>query len=315
MFITTPSRTIYTTRINHVITYITEHLEEELPLAVLAQQAYFSPYHFHRIFTALVGETPNVFVNRLRVERAAAMLMYPGARSITAIAFNCGFSSSAAFSRAFKQAFGVSPTEWRRRKDRKICKTDRKKWKDKFEPEIYIGSTLREEPHQQDVSRQWNVTITQMPRFHVAYVANLQGYRVDRIHAAWKQLKQWASARDLWTPETLEIGISLDDPEITSADKCRYYVCIPVPEAISGDQFVGVMDIPGGKYAVARFEGTQPELQAAYRALFSEWLPDSGYQPADRPCYEICRFAPADPLQDNLVMDIYLPIAPLSQTW
>jgi AraC family transcriptional regulator len=165
------------------------------------------------------------------------------------------------------------------------------------------------------MSSQWNVTITRMPRFHVAYVVNLQGYRVDKILAAWKQLRQWASARDLITLNIVELGVSLDDPEITPADKCRYYVCITVPETISGDQFVGIMDIPGGKYAVYRFEGTQPELQATYRALYAEWLPDSGYQPADSPCYEICRVAPENPLKENMVMEIYLPLVPLSQMW
>ncbi|GAK52721.1 transcriptional regulator, AraC family [Candidatus Moduliflexus flocculans] len=309
---TTSFRAAYATRIHRVITFITEHIDEELSLETLAKEAYFSPFHFHRIFTALVGETPNVFVNRLRVERAAWMLTHPGAKSITQIAFDCGFSSSAAFSRAFKQAFGVSPTEWRRSKDRKICKTDRKDWKDKFEAGNDIGLALRDEPQQQ--AHQWNVTITQMPRFHVAYVANLQGYRVEKIREAWQQLWQWASARDLWTAETLPIGISLDDPGITSADKCRYYVCIPVPEVVSGDQCVGVMDIAGGKYAVYRFEGTQPELHAAYHGLYSEWLPDSGFQLSDRPCYEICRFAPADPVKENMIMDIYLPVEPL-QMW
>jgi AraC family transcriptional regulator len=315
MFDPTASRNVYTTRIHHVITYITEHLAEELSLEVLARQAHFSPYHFHRIFTALVGETPNAFVNRLRVERAAWLLLRKRAYSVTEIALDCGFSSSAAFARAFKQAFGMSATAWRRSKDRKIRQRDRKEWKDKTAPERYRSLTLQQEPDPQAETHQLNVTVTRMPRFHVAYVANLQGYHVEKIMAAWKQLHQWASARDLITPETVGFGVSLDDPDITPVDKCRYYVCITVPDTISGDEFVGIMDIPGGKYAVYRFEGTQPELHVAYRRLYSEWLPDSGYQPANSPCYEICRRPSNDPLTEAMIMEIYIPIVPLSQMW
>ncbi len=315
MFNPTASRNVYTTRINHVITYITENLADELSLEVLAQQACFSPFHFHRIFTALVDETPNAFVNRLRVERAAWMLLHKRAYSITEIALDCGFSSSAAFSRAFKQSFGMSATEWRRSKDRKIHQTGRKEWKDTFEHLSYHRRVLQKEPDSQARVRQLNVTVTRMPGFHVAYAANLQGYRVEKIMAAWKHLWQWASARDLITPDTVELGISLDDPEITPVDKCRYYVCMTVPDTIAGDEFVGIMDIPGGKYAVYRFEGIQPELGVAYRRLYSEWLPDSGYQPAGSPCYEICRRSSPNPLTENMLMEIYIPIVPLSQMW
>jgi AraC family transcriptional regulator len=73
------------------------------------------------------------------------------------------------------------------------------------------------------------------------------------------------------------------------------------------------MDIPGGKFAMLRFEGTQPELQAVYRVLYAEWLPESGYQPADRPCYEICRRPAKDPMTEPMVMEIYIPVEPLSQ--
>ena len=315
MFNPSSSRRMYTSRINHVITYITDHLVEELPLEVLAKEACFSPYHFHRIFSALVGETPNVFVNRLRVERAAWMLLHKRACSVTDIALDCGFSSSAAFSRSFKRAYGISATEWRRRKDRKICKRDRKDWKDKIEPGSYTTLALREKTELHLGTRQWDVTIMQRPRYHVAYVANLQGYRVEHIHGAWKQLWQWASARDLISPETVAFGVSLDDPEITPVEKCRYYVCITVPETTASDQFVGLMDIPGGKYAMFRFEGTQPELQATYRALYAEWLPESGYQPADSPCYEICRRLAQNPMTEPMVMEIYLPVEPLSQMY
>ena len=311
MFNPKTSRNVYTSRINHVITYITGHLSEELNLEIMAKQAFFSPFHFHRIFSAMVGEPPGSFVNRLRVERAAWMLRHHTSLSVTHIALDCGFSSSAAFSRAFKSAFGISPTQWRRGQDRKICKTNRNQWKDGSESNGYLAPAISDTSGRNAGMSPMDVAIRRMPGYRVAYIANLQGYRVDKILAAWKHLWRWASARDLLTPETVELGISLDDPGITAPHHCRYYVCVTVPANISGDSLVGIMNIPGGKYGVYRFEGLQPELGDAYRRLFSEWLPDSGFQPGNSPCYEICRMAPEDPMTEKMVMDIFIPVAPL----
>jgi AraC family transcriptional regulator len=72
-----------------------------------------------------MGETLQVFVHRLRLERAAQLLVFDRLRSISDIALDCGFSSSSAFARAFKGAFGVSASEWRKRK---ICQPNRKPW-------------------------------------------------------------------------------------------------------------------------------------------------------------------------------------------
>ena len=60
----------YQQRILRVLTYIKNHLDEPLDLPQLADIAYFSPHHFHRIFSELVGETVKEHVRRLKLERA-----------------------------------------------------------------------------------------------------------------------------------------------------------------------------------------------------------------------------------------------------
>lgn len=107
------SQHVYRSRINQVVHFIDTHLARKLNLEELARAAFFSPFHFHRLFTGIVGETPNEFVNRLRLEKAANMMQFKSNLSITDIAFQCGFSSSAVFSRSFKARFNLSPTEWR----------------------------------------------------------------------------------------------------------------------------------------------------------------------------------------------------------
>ena len=95
-----------------------------MKLGELAQVACFSEFHFHRIFGAVSSETLNNFTNRLRLEKAARLLRY-SEQSLTDIALDCGFSSSATFSRAFRSGYDTSPSQFRKSgeiKKSKICK-------------------------------------------------------------------------------------------------------------------------------------------------------------------------------------------------
>ena len=98
--------------INNVKLYIREHINEPLNRERLAAVAGFSVPHFHRVFTAHVGESAASYVRRLRLERAGRKLRM-GAVDITEVALAAGYDTHAAFSKAFKQQFGLSPREFR----------------------------------------------------------------------------------------------------------------------------------------------------------------------------------------------------------
>ena len=85
-----------------------------MSLGALARVAAFSPFHFHRVFRAVTGETLFGFIQRVRLERSAGALLAVPDRSVLEVALDHGFSSSATFARAFKGHFGMSATEWRR---------------------------------------------------------------------------------------------------------------------------------------------------------------------------------------------------------
>ena len=103
----------YVARINRVIDHIDAHLGAELALAELADVACFSRFHFHRIFSAMVGETITDYVKRIRLQNAASRLVNNPRDSVTDIAMACGFSSPSVFARAFRERFGVSASSWR----------------------------------------------------------------------------------------------------------------------------------------------------------------------------------------------------------
>jgi len=98
--------------IHNVIAYIRKHIDEPLDREVLAEVAGFSIPHFHRIFTAQTGESAANYIRRLRLERAGRKLRM-GAVNITEVALAGGYDSHAAFGKAFKQQYGLSPSEFR----------------------------------------------------------------------------------------------------------------------------------------------------------------------------------------------------------
>jgi len=98
--------------IENVMQFIREHIGEPLNRKMLAEVAGFSVPHFHRVFTARVGESAASYVRRLRMERAARKLRM-GAVNITEVALAAGYDSHAAFSKAFKQQFGITPSQFR----------------------------------------------------------------------------------------------------------------------------------------------------------------------------------------------------------
>ena len=103
----------YRARINRVIDYIEHNIDRVMTLKELAEVATFSPYHFHRIFSSMVGETLYGFIQRIRLEKAAVKLVQSPKQSITEIGLECGFTSSSAFARAFREKYGITASQWR----------------------------------------------------------------------------------------------------------------------------------------------------------------------------------------------------------
>lgn len=305
------SRREYAARINRVIAYVNGDLSGDCSLEALARIGCFSPFHFHRIFSAVVGETPLEFVQRVRLEKSAMLLTYGAAESIASVALSCGFSSPAAFSRAFRARFGIPPSAWRTRRNRKTGKAVRKSGKALSPSALYVRVSDKRHNHRTGRNTPMDVSIRELPARRVAYVANLGGYDSSKIGAAWDRLCSWAGPLDLLAPPTEFIGISFDDPAVTPKDRCRYYACITVPEEIVPPAGVGVLAIRAGRHAVMRYDGPLSGIAGAYARLYGEWLPASGHQPGEEPAYEVYFNTPEDDPEGKIVMDICIPLKPL----
>lgn len=104
---------VYRSRIERTIAYVQENLGGEVSLDGAAEAACFSKYHFHRIFTAAMGESFADYVRRLRLDRAANFLEQRPSMNVTEVALESGFSSPSVLSRLFAERFGVPPSAWR----------------------------------------------------------------------------------------------------------------------------------------------------------------------------------------------------------
>ena len=107
------NRQEYKLRIDKVTEYIHQNIDQPLSLHKMAGIACFSPFHFHRVFTFLTGETPTEYIKRTRIEKAAQLLKRNKELSATEIARLCGFSSLSLLSRNFRQYFNMTIREFR----------------------------------------------------------------------------------------------------------------------------------------------------------------------------------------------------------
>ena len=183
----TSPREEYIARLNRVLDYIHANLAEPLPLETLAAVAGFSPFHFHRLFKTLAGETLGDYVLRARLEKAANLLLYDPHRPVLQVAVECGFSGAAVFTRAFKARFGRSPSSYRA-EDRKNRKAQRKQGKDFSQPAPYNGimSPAAGLPDRKNTRslQAMDVVVKTLPTYHVAYIRHISGYSKGEFNSA-----------------------------------------------------------------------------------------------------------------------------------
>jgi AraC family transcriptional regulator len=312
------TRQEHISRLNRVINYIHANLGQPMSLSILADVAGFSPYHFHHIFKSLVGETLAEYIQRARLEKSANLMLSRPEDTIINTAAACGFSSAAAFSRAFRAHFGISPSQFRNRKESNLSKWNRKSSKDLSGETDYNLS-----PRIANLSGKghfpMDVEVKKLPDMHVAYIRQIQGYRQgifdSRIGQAFERVGKWVRARDLVGPDTLLIGIPYDNPDITPVDRRQYDACVTIPrEIIASQGAIGIQDIPGGKYAMYRIEVGGSDVRkigGMVDRLYSVWLPGSGCRADDKPPLEIYREPVGKPAGTWICMDYCIPIRTL----
>jgi AraC family transcriptional regulator len=266
----------YAQRIDRVIDYLRGNLDRPVKLAELAKVACFSEFHFHRIFTAVSGETLNDFTNRLRLEKAARLLRY-SEQSLTDIALDCGFSSSATFSRAFRCGYDTSPSQFRKSgeiKKSKICK--------ELFPKDEYGLPMSAE----EKKAAFPVRLIDLPERQVAYIRVRNAFELDRVLAALKRVIEWAKTQDIFSKGIL-FGMTVDDPHVTPKHLYRYEVCLAASVPFQCVEGMSRLKMPAMRYAAIRVSGDIDKVATAWDYLYRDWLIHSTYEPEHAPALEV----------------------------
>ncbi len=284
----------YHERILRTLVHIQAHLDDALDLDDLARVAFFSPYHFHRVFRGLVGEPVQEHVRRLRLERAAHRLKLQD-EAVTSVALDAGYKSHEAFTRAFHNMFGMPPSQFRAAHQ--------------GAPDSPSGVHYDDASgyHPPDYGAPPPVEIKTLPPQRVVFLRHAGPY--DQVGATWGKLSAWAGPRGVFGPSTRFIGVSYDDPQIAAPEKLRYDAAITVSRPVQPEGEFGVTDIAGGDYATLMHKGPYETLGRAYQVLLGAWLPQSGRELRDVPCFEVYLNSPQTTRPEELLTLIHVPVA------
>jgi AraC family transcriptional regulator len=289
---------LYAERLLRVLVFIQQHLDEELPLEALARVAHFSPYHFHRIFRGMVGESLKEHIRRLRLERAAQRLKHTD-RSVLEIALEAGFQTHEAFTRAFRTLLGCSPSQFRSDSNAALA----------AHGIHYQGDVETTAVSLISGDGEMDVKIEHLDPLRVAFVRHIGPYH--EVGKAWETLCTQLGKEGLLGPDSRFVGVCYDDPEVTAPEKIRYDACVTVDENFEPQGEVGVQTLPGGAFAVVTHIGPYDRLNQTYAELFGRWLPSSGRELRSEPSLEFYLNDPESTEPEDLLTDIYAPLEPL----
>jgi AraC family transcriptional regulator len=273
----------YETRLNRVTSYIYDHLDEDLDLMRLADVAVLSPYHWHRIYHAVRGETVVGTVKRLRMQRAAVDLAHT-TMPLETVATRAGYGSVAAFTRAFGESYGMPPAQYREQGSHK-----------EFSPGRLPSPNV-----------QFEMDIRHVPSFRLATL----DHRGDYMEIGKAFEAGMLAARNLLTPDTKMFGVYQDDPALVAEADLRSKAGVTIPAGVVPPAPLAALDVRAGDYAILRHMGPYADMRSAYQWLFGTWLPQSGRDADDAPVLEEYLNNPQDTPPAQLRTDIYLPLKP-----
>ena len=195
--------------VNVVVEYIIQHLGEDIDLKSLARISNFSPFYFHRIMKAFLGEPIGTFIVRTRTEAAARLLRYSDI-PIADIAYRIGYASPSSLSKVFKQFYGISPLEYRNNKNFVIMKPAI------IRPDLELKKEIR------NVSER-----------NVIYIRLTGDYKLNDYGGTWGRLFQFIKEQKLPMGDFSPLCIYHDDPKVTPAEKLRTDVCMVMPVKVA----------------------------------------------------------------------------------
>ncbi len=270
-------------RILRVIDYIHTHAADDLSLDQLADVAAMSRFHWHRVFTAIIGASPAQIIRSVRMHKATMLLLRTDL-PIPEVAALVGYPNDRSFVRTFKEAYGQTPKAFRA---------------------TGLPGTAPH-PNPQGGSTMFDVDIQTTPDKRLAALAHRGDYAEGSV--VYQKVATIMSTGGHWPQTSGMAGVYYDDPEVTPAEELRSHAGVlwegeTVPDGLEEVQ------LAGGRYAVLHFKGPYAGLSEAYRYLYGAWLSSSQESLRDAPSFEHYLNDPTSTAPADLLTDIYMPLA------
>ncbi|MCK7615888.1 AraC family transcriptional regulator [Roseibium sediminicola] len=283
-------------RIAKAIDEIDRTLDGPLDVDALSGTAACSRFHFQRLFSAIVGISVGEYRRLMLLRRAGQQLAFRGNVSVTEIGFDAGYENAESFSRAFRRAFGQSPSGFR-------TAPDWAAWHRTYDPLLEKKGRLMPDTGLDFDS----VRIADFPETKVAVLKHRGP--ASEVPASVQRFIAWRKAHGTPPPRSATYNILYDDPKTTPAADFRMDICCAETGAIA-ENGAGVVarTIPAGRCAVLRHKGPLEFAEAAIRSLYRDWLPQSAEEPRDFPLFiQRLSFFP-DVAEHEAETDIFLPL-------
>ncbi len=286
---------IYEERINRICDYICQHLTEELSLEFLSDLAHFSKFHFHRQFSEYTGITLGRFIQLMRLKRASYQLAFDKNERIIDIALEAQFENPESFSRAFKNAFNQTPSQFR-------IEPQWPEWHTKVRLQKYKDERIN------IMNTKAEIKVVDFKKTNIALLEHRAP--PDRVYESVIKFIEWRKQSKISPVKSSKtFGIIYDDPKTTPANEFRFDICGSTQQDIpTNSSNIKQGEIPGGRCAVLRHNGSIENIGKAVRYMYGTWLPESGEELRDYPCFFHYLNLITDVEEHELQTDIYLPL-------
>ena len=268
--------------VNRIKTHIDRNLFTELTAEKLASMANLSFFHFRRVFRNITGENIGTYIQRLRLEYIAHLLIATG-QSIENIQKQSNYQTKFSLAKIFKKHFGMSMSEYRSKHK----------------------STTRQ------------VIAVNLPDVEIRRINTLKALCIEvgdtfrdkpAYRTIWRQLTDYRKKHLKEIPDSLFISISQDNPLITPVNKQRFYIGIISMNRLKPEGKLFMQEISGGMYAVFKHKGNYTDLSELYKTVYEQWLPQTSYHQKYPLTFEIYLNTPDETSVDELLTEIYIPI-------
>lgn len=295
----------YIQRINQALKYIDDNIGSNLSVDIIAQEAYYSPFHFHRLFKAIMGEPVNSYVNRQRIERTALQLIHQRSRTITEIANEFGFSSNSSFSKAFRKHYGLSPTQFRLKNPSRYSKIGQLDSKNGQKVFLFEKHICNIEDHLNWIAMNSKIEVRETPSLNLAAITQIG---IEGIEDTFDRLIKWAKPEGFMESDSAKlVRVFHDSFKITAPEKVRMSIGLTMSDTFEEAGEIISVPISKDKRIIGHFEIAPMEFEKAWDGLFV-WMNENGYKKAVGTPFELYHNDFRTHPKGKCLVDFHIPV-------